>query len=108
MKTPVDTAVRDFSSGYAITEFDLQVGNYDDVEISSYRANDIREWLFKSGADGSVPVVIRAENRHLVPKESNDLQYESLRVPAEMTDSRGSASFLIPNEGHVRLLMGFE
>lgn len=107
MRTPVDTAVREFSAGYAITEFDLQVGDYDDVQISSYRADDIRAWWFEGGAEAGVPVVIRADNRHFVPKEADDLDYPCLRVPAYMTDERGTGAFLIPNERHTRLLMGF-
>jgi len=108
MRSPVDTAVREFSAGYAITEFNLELGNHQSVQISSYRAEDIREWWFEQGAGGPVPVVLRGDNRHLVPEEDDDLAYETLRIPTDMTDERGSASFLIPNEQHTRLLMGFD
>lgn len=107
MRSPVNTSVREFSQGYAITEFNLDVGDYESVQISTYRAEDIRQWWFRSGAAASVPVVIKADNRHMVPEEDDDIDYTTLRVPADMTDKQGVESFLIPNEQHTQLLMGF-
>lgn len=107
MRSPVNTSVREFSHGYAITEFNLDVGDYENVQISTYRAEDIRQWWFRSGAAASVPVVIKADNRPMVPEENDDVDYATLRVPADMIDERGTESFLIPNEQHTRLLMGF-
>lgn len=108
MKTAVNTSVQPFSAGYAITEFDLEVGDFEEVQISSYRAEDIREWWLDVEGGRPVPVVLRTEKKHLVPAESDDLAYEKLRVPAEMINKVDTAAFLIPDTRHTRMLMGFE
>jgi hypothetical protein len=107
MRTATDTSVREFSAGYAITEFEVELGG-GSIQMSSHRANDIREWWFDEGAETDVPVVLRADNRHLVPEEADCVDYERLRVPGHMSEDEGVASVLIPTEKHTRLLMGFD
>lgn len=107
MMTRVDTSVRSFSDRYAITEFRVLAGDYEEVQLSSHRANDIREWWFESDPEAGVPVVLKAEGRHLVPEENDDLDYHSIRIPRDMAEERGVAAFLVPDEQHTRTLMGF-
>lgn len=103
----VDTSVRTFSHRYAITEFDLDIGDYATLQISSDRASDIRAWWWgEDSAAADLPVVLKTDDRHLVPKREDDVEYSVLRAPDYMIEESEDETFLIPDERHTRLLTG--
>lgn len=109
MMTMINTKVEQFSERYGITQFNVDIGNYESLEMSLMRAEDIRNywWDTEDVIDG-YPVVLESGNKHLVTKENVQVEYNTLRVPACMKDtpwiSNGIHSFLVPDEHHTRLL----
>lgn len=99
-----DSGLVPFSERYKMTEFRLEIGAYDAITISEHRADDIRAWWTERG----LPVVLRSENRHLVPKEDFDMEYNIIRIPDYMAsdDWEEVEAFLVPDADATRRVAG--
>jgi len=99
-----ETGLIDFSERYKLTEFRIEVGEFPEVSMSVHRAADIREWWTAAG----VPVVLRARDRHLVPKENKTTDYDAIRVPFDMVPDKWEhiEGFLVPDAAACRRLTG--
>jgi hypothetical protein len=104
----VNTSIEPFSERYAITQFNVDIGDYNSLTMSLGRAEDIRYfwWDVETASDAvdGHPIVLKTKNRHLITKESVQVEYDTLQVPRYMMESGGIESFLIPDERHAQLL----
>ena len=101
---PADTDLKPFSARYKITEFRLDIGRYDAVSISCHRAEDIRHWW----TDAGLPVVLRTQEKHIIPREDEDTDYNVIRVPDYMASAEWEPveAFLVPDDDATRRLTG--